>query len=333
MMRLPLLFAALQLMAGCRAACTQVRVTVLTDNYPGDTSWKLTRKGKTKMSDSLENGEKNQEHVQIKCLRRSGEYQFTISDKVGNGVCCQEGDGFYKVETKSGRRWHVLLSGGKFRHEESSRVWIGKNYGRNIVKKMTWWEKSLLDAHNWRREQYHGGWDTDYVPLKWSPELAKRSQAYAHVSADECKDGIPAQHGEQQEYGENVLGTKGSSNSAYSKFKSANGYLKQFVERESNWEWPRNGHESMAMWRATQYVGCANATTHWESGNNEIICHRVVCRYAKPGNCKAGKPFNWTQEAMKDNTACGPMCPPEGCFHANAVPEPSTPYPEGQYLE
>ena len=120
-------------------------------------------------------------------------------------------------------------------------------------------------------------------------------------------------------YGENVLGNSGRTGSKWAEYKSADGYLHQFVEREEGWPYPRNGHESTVVWRATQYVGCADATIRWTAANGaDRTCHRVVCRYARPGNCRGREPtFDWEKEAARDHTWCGPICPPEGCFHAD----------------
>lgn len=310
------LLVALQLLAGCHADCirgsTAVRVTLETDKYPAETRWKLHKRN-NEWSGPNEDHEKNQKYMEEKCIV-DGKYAFTISDTYGDGVCCQNGEGSYKLETKQDGEWKTLFQGGKFQKEEKTNVFIGSAKGRRVLNKMTQREQEYLEAHNVRRMRYHGEWDKPYVPLKWSLKLKERSQAYADISVQECKEGIHAHHGESQEYGENITGNKGTTGGSWARYKSPDGYLTQFVEREDDWEWPRNSHESMAMWRSTQYVGCADASITWINDKlKSQTCHRVVCRYAKPGNCLTSN-FDWERGAKADNTRCGPHCPPEGCY-------------------
>ena len=52
-----------------------------------------------------------------------------------------------------------------------------------------------------------------------------------------------------------------------------------FVEDEANLSYPDNGHLTQILWRATRYVGCADAVRPYDGGR----CHTQVCRYSKPG--------------------------------------------------
>ena len=54
-----------------------------------------------------------------------------------------------------------------------------------------------------------------------------------------------------------------------------------FVEDEANLSYPDNGHLTQILWRATRYVGCADAVRPYDGGR----CHTQVCRYSKPGKC------------------------------------------------
>jgi len=321
--RLPLLLIALQLLASrCAAGCTPVRVVVKTDGHPGDSSWQLKRKRNVVWTEEYKNKRAHTEYATEKCLG-TGKYEFKMMDRPwGDGICCRHGEGYYKLEAKHDGKWHTLLQGGKFKNVERSIVFIGSKHGNKWKNQMTQREKEYLEAHNVRRKRYHTKWgkEEDYVPLKWSPKLQRLAQIYADISIEECKQGIPARHGDKSNvYGENVLGNSGRTGSKWAEYKSADGYLHQFVEREEGWPYPRNGHESTVVWRATQYVGCADATIRWTADNGaDRTCHRVVCRYARPGNCRGREPtFDWEKEAARDHTWCGPICPPEGCFHAD----------------
>lgn len=83
------------------------------------------------------------------------------------------------------------------------------------------------------------------------------------------------------------------------------------------------GHLTNAIWRATKYVGCGEAEKSYQVEANGItsthMCRAQVCRYAKPGNCGMGQYKNaqgivqWEIPMLKDDSPCGPDCPPEGC--------------------
>lgn len=336
-MRLPCLFFALPLGVGAaNAACegnrSMLRLTVVTDKYPKDTYWELKRNNAVKWSSRdgfQEQYEKKHWTYEVEKCLPNVKYEFTIQDEWGDGLCCGQGEGSYRLEMqKDDDAWTTLLHGGLFKEEERNLVYVGSKKGNRWRNKMSKREKGYLKAHNDRRKIYHGNWTTPasptpYVPLKWSHKLRDLSKKYADESIKECEQGIPARHGDKNNpYGENVLGNKGRTGTAWAALKSPDGYVKQFVDREANWDWPRNGHEALAMWRSTQYVGCAHSTVVWRPNpdkDHTTTCHRVVCRFAKPGNCIATKPFDWEKEAQKNNTHCGPMCPPEGCFHAEEL--------------
>ena len=92
---------------------------------------------------------------------------------------------------------------------------------------------------------------------------------------------------------------------------------------------PRNRHNLRvsspvshisSQWRATRYVGCAEASTTYEKDGKSRTCRAQVCRYAKPGNCGMSKykdakgVVDWKTPMLMDDTRCTPDCPPEGCY-------------------
>ena len=60
------------------------------------------------------------------------------------------------------------------------------------------------------------------------------------------------------------------------------------------------GHYFQLKWRASRYLGCAEAY-----GDR---CSVQVCRFVTAGNCNGFD--NW----VKDYSSCSSVCPPEGCF-------------------
>jgi len=95
--------------------------------------------------------------------------------------------------------------------------------------------------------------------------------------------------------------------------------MTRFVEMEVDDPWPANGHLTQALWRASNYVGCAEAHTFMKQ-YGKAECHTQVCRYARTGNCnmrpyisKNGKETGWIEPMLEDDNYCGPICPPDGC--------------------
>jgi len=94
----------------------EVKITVKTDMYPGETQWTVTSadSSKTFFSGGPYSKEKNTyNHVHNFCF---GNYLFNIEDEHGDGICCSDGRGFYEVHVDGGK---VLFGDGKFEKTES----------------------------------------------------------------------------------------------------------------------------------------------------------------------------------------------------------------------
>ena len=95
-----------------------VSVSVFTDNYPGETSWKFTR-----VSDGAELATGGSYTSQGTLYTEAamlgwGEFDFTIVDSYGDGICCSYGPGWYKVESNG----FVMKEGGSFGSSETTRL-------------------------------------------------------------------------------------------------------------------------------------------------------------------------------------------------------------------
>jgi len=90
-----------------------VIVSITTDNYPTETSWKITSNDSTNMSGSgyTQAGQTYTETESL-CI---GLYKFTIQDEYGDGICCGYGQGGYTVTVEN----EVVVEGGEFASEES----------------------------------------------------------------------------------------------------------------------------------------------------------------------------------------------------------------------
>eukprot|EP00547_Thalassionema_nitzschioides_P000836 CAMPEP_0194199160 /NCGR_PEP_ID=MMETSP0156-20130528/279_1 /TAXON_ID=33649 /ORGANISM="Thalassionema nitzschioides, Strain L26-B" /LENGTH=604 /DNA_ID=CAMNT_0038924015 /DNA_START=90 /DNA_END=1904 /DNA_ORIENTATION=+ len=92
------------------------KLTLLTDDYPEETSWTLTNQCTGQLlveGGNYQNG--GTTYVEEECIP-SGEYEFTISDQYGDGICCGYGSGSYTVEYNG----DVEKEGGQFSSSEST---------------------------------------------------------------------------------------------------------------------------------------------------------------------------------------------------------------------
>ena len=86
-----------------------VTMTVLTDNYPGETTWTVTDAGGATVWSGGPYDAAGTSYAETTCLPY-GCYTFTINDSYGDGICCGFGQGSYSL-TSGGS---VLASGGEF---------------------------------------------------------------------------------------------------------------------------------------------------------------------------------------------------------------------------
>ncbi len=108
-------FSVLNLQAQCPGGQTQLTVTVKTDNYPNETTWKL--KDYISGVELLSGGPytaANTVHTHNVCVATNAILQFEIYDSFNDGLCCAYGSGFYNI-TKGAT---TLISGGSFTNQE-----------------------------------------------------------------------------------------------------------------------------------------------------------------------------------------------------------------------
>ena len=97
--------------AQCDANESTLVVELLTDGYPGETTWGVVIDGEVVMSGGPYS-ESNTLFLDTLCIPNSDEpcIQFEILDSFGDGICCGYGDGYYNV-TLDGE---VMANGGDF---------------------------------------------------------------------------------------------------------------------------------------------------------------------------------------------------------------------------
>ena len=108
----------------CSTSQTRIRIELLTDGFPSDTSWAFKRKGEEEgrngalLLRSKKYDQVSQSDVRELCLDR-GTYEFIIQDIFSDGLCCDHGNGYYKISAlSSDDEWQLVLAGAEFITEE-----------------------------------------------------------------------------------------------------------------------------------------------------------------------------------------------------------------------
>lgn len=73
-----------------------VNVNILFDNYPTESSWTLVNECTDEVAESGNKYSASDPLDMTKCVPR-GRYTFTILDSEGDGICCNFGEGAYKI--------------------------------------------------------------------------------------------------------------------------------------------------------------------------------------------------------------------------------------------
>ena len=274
----------------------------MTDMFGGDNSWTIKNSnGQALLSgNGYTNGASRRDAKNI-CVS-PGTYKFTLNDTGGDGICCQEGKGWYKVYMNG----QVMVQDNYFNFGKQVSFDIIAGYHTRL-NNLTDREQEYLNGHNWRRKKYHEKWGSTYVPVKWDLSLAQAAQTWANKLLDNCDiDGIKHEPGVDQ--GENLAKNMGQG--SWGEMYSVENINRRWFEREEGWPSPDNAHLTQGTWRSTHYLGCAEGKKTMSNGG---MCHTQVCRYARAGNCMMGKYSNWKTPTLMLENACGPKCAPNGC--------------------
>ena len=108
----------------CVLGGEDLTVTILTDEYPGETTWTVTDINGTLVASGGPYATTATEYVEQVCVG-AGCYTFTINDSFGDGICCGYGQGGYTLTSQG----TVLASGGEFNDTESIEVCLGSGFG------------------------------------------------------------------------------------------------------------------------------------------------------------------------------------------------------------
>lgn len=93
---------------------TYFSLEILTDDYPGETTWTLALNGNILYSGGPYGAEETL-YTQAVCLDSGQCYVFTIDDAYGDGICCGYGYGYYSISDEQG---NDIIVGGEFGYQE-----------------------------------------------------------------------------------------------------------------------------------------------------------------------------------------------------------------------
>mmetsp|Transcript_44278 Transcript_44278/g.79432 ORF Transcript_44278/g.79432 Transcript_44278/m.79432 type:complete len:418 (-) Transcript_44278:222-1475(-) len=305
------------------------KLDLQTDDYGFENSWTLKKRQDNKWAQIQsgppdgKNYSGNNRFIGGFCLS-AGNYKFTILDLFKDGMCCSSGDGKYAGYVDGTKRFSSPNGESKWEQRVHNFSISTSNNPPPPTKKptrkpnpsvlpfnpkisTTKRETEWLESHNTRRKSWHKRHGETYVPLKWSNALKNESKKFAEKLLRDSCGGL--YHDPDNIHGENLASNGGSGS------LTTDSIVTRWVEDEADDGYPGNGHLTQVLWRATKYVGCAEAS---RSKNNGGMCQAQVCRYSRPGNCnmskyKTGKKDWWKKPMLMADSPCGPACPPDGC--------------------
>jgi len=106
-------------------------LTIVADNYPEETSWRLRNSANNQILYSLAQGALPDGTTNYTFCLGEGCYQFTIFDQFGDGICCgnQTGNGSYTLRNDLGE---IIRTGGQFASSESTNFCIDGDVPTNL---------------------------------------------------------------------------------------------------------------------------------------------------------------------------------------------------------
>eukprot|EP00585_Thalassiosira_rotula_P008177 CAMPEP_0196141592 /NCGR_PEP_ID=MMETSP0910-20130528/9971_1 /TAXON_ID=49265 /ORGANISM="Thalassiosira rotula, Strain GSO102" /LENGTH=648 /DNA_ID=CAMNT_0041402765 /DNA_START=276 /DNA_END=2222 /DNA_ORIENTATION=+ len=275
--------------------CKMVSVKILTDNYPTDTSYKLTpvnAPNQILLEKKNDEMQKLTTYIDTQCLQ-DGQYQLAMYDTF-QGL---QGGAYYSVEVDGEEvMYGTTFQGGSEIHI----IHVG------YQPPMTDRERQWLEAHNTRRVQFHE--DEGKVPrrLVWSTELAEQASNWVDEILPNCKifrEGKLAA-------GENIS----ARSSTTERDEGPIPILERWSDNKAATD-PSNSSRTQVLWRASRFVGCSEKSIQRADGK---YCYVSICRYLRPGNCAMGvetvKQTTWKEKTLADRSRCGPVCPGNVCY-------------------
>lgn len=96
--------------------CEKYTLEVRTDKFPDDTSWKIVDKFNEELivDERSKYGGKETLYTDTVCLTGGKTYKLRLLDTYGDGICCSQGDGYFRLIDSCG---NVIVDSGNFSSE------------------------------------------------------------------------------------------------------------------------------------------------------------------------------------------------------------------------
>jgi len=269
-----------------------VEITVVTDRYGKETSYKFTSIADNKDLITKKEGElmKSATSTETVCVV-DGKYRLTVTDPF-QGI--QEG-GYYSVVVDG----EEVMFGNTFSGGSESHI-IHVGYQPAMTNR----EREWLDAHNNRRKEFHVTNGKEEKKLVWSKELAEEASNWVDAITPNCK--IIRQDNLKE--GENISARSAGGNN---RDEGPEPILTRWVDNKKDKAYPANQSMTQVLWRGSRYVGCSEKAIERA---NKTMCYVTICRYARAGNCAINQYADWQTATLSERTNCGPICPNGVCY-------------------
>jgi len=91
------ILASAQVQAQCPNGTTELKVSILTDNYPQETTWQVTNSSGAVLMSGGPFADQATVYMDSVCIPTDACVEFRIIDSYGDGICCGFGQGSYTV--------------------------------------------------------------------------------------------------------------------------------------------------------------------------------------------------------------------------------------------
>jgi len=114
------------------SSCKDVKVNILTDDYPAETSWTISNQEGNEVASGSGYTQSQTNYIQDQCLESNNVHTFSISDTYGDGICCGVGEGSYQLSLGE----TTFIEGGVF-GSSAGHTFLLSHLGKALVDHST----------------------------------------------------------------------------------------------------------------------------------------------------------------------------------------------------
>jgi hypothetical protein len=171
----------------CESNQAVFHVVIETDKFPFETEWELTSFAGVTAETGGPYDLPNSRYTERYCIPSDEAYVFTMKDRYGDGLCCNNGKGSYSAMLDG----EELAAGGKFRQRESTNLipecGVGKEH---IVVEVTTdyfgfetsWSMETMSGNTVMSGSNYTSWETSK-----DSRCFNTSDCYRFTIKDTCK--------------------------------------------------------------------------------------------------------------------------------------------------